>query len=241
MKFTDALISGRLIRRYKRFLADVQLSEGQVITAHTANTGAMLGCCEPGSAVWLSRSDNPKRKYAHTWELVESGEGSARTLVGINTLRANDLVAEAVKSGRVDELKQYASMQKEVRYGSENSRIDLLLSEASDKAAAPCYVEVKNVTLAKDGVGYFPDAKSLRAVKHLRELMLMKTQGAQAVIFFCVPRADVNEVRAADFIDPDYAAALKNAVEHGVLALAYRARVSPEEIVLQDSIPVVAG
>ena len=115
MKFTDALISGRLIRRYKRFLADVQLSEGQVITAHTANTGAMLGCCEPGSAVWLSRSDNPKRKYAHTWELVESGEGSARTLVGINTLRANDLVAEAVKSGRVDELKQYASMQKEVR------------------------------------------------------------------------------------------------------------------------------
>jgi sugar fermentation stimulation protein A len=241
MKFTDSLIQGRLIRRYKRFLADVQLGNGRVdgpiVTAHTANTGAMSGCCEPGSTVWLSRSHNPKRKYAYTWELVETG---AKTLVGINTLSANHLAAEAIENGRVSELKHYTSLRKEVRYGNENSRIDLLLSNDSDKTAPVCYVEVKNVTLAQEGVGYFPDAKSVRAVKHLRELMTVKAQGALAVIFFCVPREDVKEVRAAQFIDPDYALALKRAIESGVLALAYRAKVSVEEIVLQDAIPVMA-
>lgn len=238
MKYADKLIQGRLIRRYKRFLADVELADGRRITAHTANTGAMLGCCEPGSRVWLSMSNNPKRKYAYTWELVEADTGEAKTLVGINTMMANALVAEAITSGRIDALKSYDNIQREVRYGSENSRIDLLLTDTTATAAKLCYVEVKNVTLAQNGIGYFPDAKSARAVKHLRELMQVASQGQHAVIFFCVPRDDVQAVRPAGFIDENYAQALQTALQSGVQALAYRARVSPEEIILWDSVPV---
>ncbi|MCG6970746.1 MAG: DNA/RNA nuclease SfsA [Gammaproteobacteria bacterium] len=238
MKFPDSLLQGRLIRRYKRFLADVELANGQQITAHTANTGAMLGCCDPGSRVWLSVSDNPKRKYAHTWELVEVNAEGHSALVGINTLLANHLVAEAIAGGKISALNRYDSIRKEVRYGNENSRIDLLLTASADDTMSACYVEVKNVTLAREGVGYFPDAKSVRAVKHLRELMQMRLQGARAIIFFCVPREDVMEVRPAGFIDPAYAETLKTALNNGVEALAYRAKVSPEEIVLQDPLPV---
>jgi sugar fermentation stimulation protein A len=238
VKFSDTLLPGRLIRRYKRFLADVELAGGRLVTAHTANTGAMLGCCDPGSRVWLSVSDNPKRKYAYTWELVEVNADDRPTLVGINTLLANHLVAEAIEQGNILELKHYNNMRKEVRYGEENSRIDLLLTSSVDDTVSPCYVEVKNVTLAQDGIGYFPDAKSVRAVKHLRELMQMKSLGARAIIFFCVPREDVNEVRPAGFIDPTYAEALNTALEGGVEALAYRARVSSEEIMLCDPLPV---
>ena len=233
------MFEGRLLHRYKRFLADVQLSDGRIVTAHTANTGAMLGCSEPGSRVWLSKSPNPKRKYSYTWELVEAVSERGCTLVGINTLLANRLVAEAIEENRVAQLRGYASIQKEVRYGMEKSRIDLLLTTDSDSTVAPCYVEVKNVTLAKNGVAYFPDAKSARALKHLRELMQMKSQGARAVIFFCVPREDVTQVKAAGFIDPDYAQGLKNALQHGVQALAYRANVTTQKISLQDSLPVV--
>jgi sugar fermentation stimulation protein A len=238
MKFTQSLLEGRLIRRYKRFLADVELTDGRNVTAHTANTGAMTGCCEPGSRVWLSISANPKRKYAYTWELVEANEAEIKTLVGINTLLANHLVAEAIANGAVAELEHFDSIRKEVRYGDENSRIDLLLNASGDEPNGSCYVEIKNVTLAQNGIGYFPDAKSVRASKHLRELMQMRSRGAQAVIFFCVPREDVVEVRPARFIDPDYADALKRAVENGVQALAYRAKVSAHEIVLQDPLPV---
>jgi sugar fermentation stimulation protein A len=239
VKFTQSLLEGRLIRRYKRFLVDVELLGGRKLTAHTANTGAMTGCCDPGSRVWLSVSENPKRKYAHTWELVEANSGKQKTLVGINTLLANHLVAEAIASGTVAALTQYDNMRKEVRYGAENSRIDLLLSTSDAEASDCCYVEVKNVTLAQNGIGYFPDAKSARAVKHLRELMQMRSQGAQAVIFFCVQREDVVEVRPARFIDPDYAEALKTAMDNGVQALAYRAKVGAQEILLQDSLPVI--
>lgn len=238
MKFTQSLIKGRLVRRYKRFLADVELSDGRTVTAHTANTGAMTGCCDPGSKVWLSVSANPKRKYAYTWELVEANADERKTLVGINTLLANHLAAEAISNGTVAPLRHFHSIRKEVRYGNENSRIDLLLSTSKDDSGSFCYVEVKNVTLAQNSIAYFPDAKSKRAVKHLRELMQVKSQGAHAVIFFCVPREDVVEVRPARFIDPDYADALKRAVDNGVQALAYRAKVSAQEIVLQDSLPV---
>lgn len=238
MKFPDTLLPGRLIRRYKRFLADVELADGSLVTAHTANTGAMTGCCEPGSRVWLSVSDNPKRKYAYTWELVEVNAEDSPALVGINTLLANHLVAEAIEQGNIPELKQYDNIRKEVRYGEESSRIDLLLTSGADDTVSPCYVEVKNVTLAQNGIGYFPDAKSVRAVKHLRELLQMKSSGARAIIFFCVPREDVNEVRPAGFVDPAYAEGLKIALEGGVEALAYRARVSAEEIALCDPLPV---
>lgn len=237
MKFPNKLIQGWLIRRYKRFLADVRLENGEVVTAHTANTGAMLGCSEPGSRVWLSISDNPQRKYAHTWELVEVGNNNI--LVGINTLLANKLAAEAIESGVVKELSGYDSIRTEVRYGSENSRIDLLLSHGDTTQVPPCYVEVKNVTLVKDNIGYFPDAQSVRAVKHMRELTQVAMQGATAVIFFCVPREDVIEVRAADFIDPAYADGLKAAVAKGVQALAYGAKVNLNEIVLNRRLPVV--
>jgi sugar fermentation stimulation protein A len=240
MKYPHALIEGHLLRRYKRFLADVQLPEGGTVTAHTANTGSMLGCCEPGSRVWLSRSNNTKRKYPYTWELVEV-DNHKNTLVGINTMRANHLVKEAIETNKVDTLSQYTNIRTEVRYGCENSRIDLLLEtdETSATKVKPCYIEVKNVTMAQGGVGYFPDAKSVRASKHLRELLAMVEQGARAMIFFCVPRDDVSQVRPAQTIDPAYAQTLREAMTGGVEALAYRADVNPGEIWLSKKIPVV--
>ncbi len=236
MRFAQPLIEGRLLRRYKRFLADVELAGGEVITAHTANTGAMTGCAEPGSHVWLSLSDNPKRKYPHTWELVEARPG---VLAGINTQRSNALVAEAIAAGRVPALSGYSRLCHEVRYGEENSRIDLLLEF---DAAPPCYVEVKNVTLvgagAEAGVASFPDAVSRRARKHLRELEGVVAAGRRGAIFFCVQRGDVRVVRAAEQIDPDYAAALRHAVAAGVEAYALAGEVTPQGIVLNRPLPV---
>lgn len=235
MKFHPPLIGGRLIRRYKRFLADVILDSGEAVTAHCPNTGSMLGCQDPGSRVWLSRSDNPRRKYCYTWELVETAEG---TKVGIHTGRTNALVEEAIRSGAVRELPGYGEIRREVRYGQERSRVDLLLSGDPERSA--CYVEIKNVTAAVDsGVALFPDAVSARGSKHLRELMAMAAQGDRAVIFFCVQRGDVREVRPADAIDPEYGATLRQALACGVEALAYRARVGPRGIELTTPVPVV--
>jgi len=258
MKFSPPLISGRLIRRYKRFLADVELSSGEVITAHTANTGAMTGCSEPGSPVWLSRSNNVKRKYAHTWELVQvssdsGGADSGSTLVGINTLLSNQLVREAIEQGVIDELQGYGNLRAEVKYGEENSRIDLLLSNAvaavpggancdehvSLALDAKCYVEVKNVTLVESHTALFPDAVTKRGSKHLRELTQVVKQGGRAVIFYCVPRDDVFEMKPADAIDEEYGQLLRSAVKAGVEALAYTAELSPDEIVLRKKIPVI--
>lgn len=238
MHFSQPLVEGRLIKRYKRFLADVELANGKVVTAHTANTGAMAGCAEPGSRVWLSLSDNPKRKCPYTWELVETPGGD---LVGINTQLSNGLVQEAIVSGVVGELSGYGNIRSEVRYGREQSRIDLLL----EGDGPPCYVEVKNVTLvgngagAADGVGYFPDAVTARGTKHLRELMHMVQEGARAVIFFCVQRQDVAEMRPADHIDPVYGETLREAMAAGVEALAYGARLSPQAITLERALPVL--
>jgi len=245
MKFSQTLIQGTLVRRYKRFLADVLLDSGEQITAHTANTGSMLGCQTPGSRVWLSTSDNPKRKYAHTWEIVSAGTAKDATLVGINTQLSNKLVAEAIRNGVVSELQDYHSIQSEVKYGRENSRIDLMLTRNNSQQhdaehpEEPCYVEVKNVTLVEKGVAYFPDAVSKRGSKHLRELIEMVKQGNRGVIFFCVQRSDAVEVMPANHIDTDYGGWLKKAVAQGVEALAYRARVTPEEIRLTQGLPVV--
>jgi sugar fermentation stimulation protein A len=163
--FSEPLIAGTLVRRYKRFLADVVLEDGTALTAHCPNTGSMLGCQTPGSRVWLSLSDNPKRKYAHTWELVELDGGA---LVGINTGRSNALVREAIESGLMGELGGYDEIRPEVRYGDENSRVDFLLTGTN----GACYVEVKNVTAAvREGIALFPDAVSTRAARHLRELL----------------------------------------------------------------------
>ena len=235
MQFTSPLIEGRLLKRYKRFLADVELIDGSMVTAHTANTGAMTGCCEPGSHVWLSRSDNPKRKYPLTWEIIEVSPG---VLCGINTMLSNKLAHEAIESGFITELNGYQSVRSEVRYGNENSRIDLLLESGLPKNNPPCYVEVKNVTLVNDGVGLFPGAVTARGTKHLRELMEMVKQGARAVIFYCVQRNDCREVRPADNIDKLYGQTLRQAIDVGVEALAYGFHVSPTEIKPVQRLPV---
>lgn len=234
MKFNQRLITGTLIRRYKRFLADIELDDGRIVTAHTPNTGSMLGCCEPGSRVWLSDSGNPDRKYPLSWELVEAAPG---VLAGINTGLPNKLVAEGITDGTIGELQGYAGISREIRYGREKSRIDLLLEDSVKPA---CYVEVKNVTLARDGIGYFPDAVSARGSKHLRELVDVVAGGNRGVIFFCVQRKDVSEVRPADTIDTAYGAALRQALGRGVEALAWRADVSPDEIRLVEKLPVLA-
>ncbi len=245
MKFSRPLIQGTLIRRYKRFLADIELASGEQITAHTANTGSMLGCQTPGSRVWLSVSENPKRKYQHSWEIVAAGREPGATLVGINTLLSNKLVYEAISNGVVRELQGYESIQTEIKYGCENSRIDLLLQpfinaqRRSNKPCMPCYVEVKNVTLVKNGIAYFPDAVSKRGSKHLRELTEMVQQGNRGVIFFCVQRTDATGVRPADHIDSDYGRWLRLAVQQGVEALAYQAKVTPQEIELVQRLPVI--
>lgn len=233
MLFDRPLVEGRLIRRYKRFLADIQLPEG-VITAACPNTGSLMGCCEPGSRVWLSESDNAARKYRHTWELVEVG----RTMVGINTGLPNRLVAEAIASGVIAELAGYATVRREVAFGEEGSRVDLVLQ---GDGREPCYVEVKNVTAAAErGVALFPDCVSDRGARHLRELARLGRQGLRPVQLYCVQRGDVHEVRPADAIDPVYGRTLREAMRAGVEVIAYRARVTPQEIRLAEKIAVVA-
>lgn len=224
-----------LLRRYKRFLADVRLPDGRELTVHTPNTGSMLGCSEPGSRVWLRDAGEGTRKYRYSWDMTETPSG---VMVGVNTLLPNRLVMEGIVSGVIGELTGYASIRQEVRYGVEKSRIDLLLQ--GDGQRPDCYVEIKNVTTCDEtGAGFFPDAVSVRASRHLRELTEMVLQGQRAVIFFCVQRGDVQAVRPADEIDPHYGQALRAALTAGVEALAWRARVSPGEIVLERQIAVI--
>jgi len=235
MEFAPSLIPATLIRRYKRFLADVRMANGEELTVHTPNTGAMTGCAEPGSTVWLRDVDSPKRKYRYSWEVTENLQG---VMVGVHTGITNRLVSEAIEQGVVTELQGYSTVRQEVRYGEERSRIDLLLQGHED--GRDCYVEIKNVTTCDaQGYGYFPDAVSSRASKHLRELMNMVSRGQRAVIFFCVQRGDVEQVRPADEIDTLYGQTLREALAAGVEALAYRARVTPHEVVLEKALPVV--
>jgi len=236
VRFESPLIAGTLLQRYKRFLADVRLADGAIITAHTPNTGSMLGCAEPGSRVWLRVVDNSQRKYPHAWELVENAAG---VLIGINTGVVNHLVREAISGGVIRELQGYATLRQEVRYGSENSRIDLLLEGGG---RPPCYVEIKNVTAVDAaGTAFFPDAVSARGSKHLRELMQVVAQGGRGVVLFCVQRGDARAVRPADDIDPLYGRTLREAVAAGVEALAYRADVTPRAIMLDTALPVLVG
>ncbi len=235
MRFIPPLTPATLLKRYKRFLADVRLSNGTVITVHTPNTGAMTGCAEPGSTAWLRDVNNPKRKYRYSWEVTKNLQG---VMVGVHTGIVNALVCEAIDRRVIDELQGYQAIRQEVRYGEEGSRIDLLLHGHTD--GRDCYVEIKNVTTCDDEAsGYFPDAVSSRASKHLRELMNVVAQGHRAVILFCVQRGDVERVRPADEIDPVYGETLRQAVAAGVEALAYRARVTPEDVVLEKALPVI--
>ena len=223
------LISGTLIRRYKRFLADVVLEDGSTVTVHCPNSGSMKGCAAPGSPVLLSRSSNPGRKYPHTWELVLV-DGF---WVGINTALPNHLVHEAIGNGTVTELQGYTSIRPEVPYG-EHSRIDLLLEGPSGR----CFVEVKNVTMVENNRALFPDAVTTRGQKHLNELMRVVREGDRGVIFFTVQRGDGGSVSPADSIDPEYGRLLRLALSCGVEAFAYRASVSPREIFLTTGLPI---
>jgi sugar fermentation stimulation protein A len=231
VRFSSRLLAGRLVRRYKRFLADVELADGSVVTAHCPNTGALLGCRDPGMPVWLSVAGNPGRKYPYTWELVEIAPG---VRVGINTGRSNALVHEALKRGLIPEFRGFSDIRREVSLGRGSSRFDFLLSGPRRK---PCYLEVKNVTAAVEaGVALFPDAVSERAARHVDELRRLRGRGMRASVLFCVQREDVHTVRPAEEIDPAFAATLRRADSQGVLLLAYRARVTPREIVLQQRI-----
>ncbi|MDX1491175.1 MAG: DNA/RNA nuclease SfsA [Pseudohongiellaceae bacterium] len=233
MKFPSALQQAVLIKRYKRFLADVRLADGSEMTIHCPNTGSMLNCAEANSLVWYSTSENKKRKYPHTWEIVQDSSGAR---IGINTGLANRLVAEALERGKIEALTGYEKVQAEVKYGQEGSRVDFLLSA---EERPDCYIEVKNLTLMLEpGLGAFPDAVSTRAHKHLRELMEMKSQGYRAVLLYCVQHEGIQQVKPAAAIDPQYAQLLKQAKNAGVEVVALRARFSANEITLEESIPV---
>lgn len=234
MKFATPLISGTLIQRYKRFLADVRLDDGTTITATCPNTGSMMGLTAPGSKVWLSTNDSPTRKYRHTWELIEADGGKGPTLVGINTNHPNALVFEALESGRMGELKGYGSARREVKYGV-NSRIDILLE--GGLGGLNCYVEIKNVHLVRTpGLAEFPDSKTERGVKHLGELSTMVREGHKAVMVYLVQRNDVDRFDIARDIDPAYAAAFIKADKAGVEMLCYSCRLTATEILVDRRI-----
>ncbi|WP_299481272.1 DNA/RNA nuclease SfsA [uncultured Roseibium sp.] len=231
MKFAAPLVGGRLVKRYKRFLADVILdANGEEVTAHCANPGSMLGLKEPGSRVWLSLSDNPKRKLKYSWEIIEA-DGA---LVGINTAHPNKLVEEAIEDGRIDDLTGYASLRREVKYGK-NSRIDILLEGADEHKT---YVEVKNVHLMRQaGLAEFPDSVTARGAKHLHELADMVAEGHSAAMVFLVQRPDCSTLSLAADIDPAYASAFQQAKEAGVAAYAIGCDVRQDGI---DAVKPVA-
>ena len=223
-------IEGRLVRRYKRFLSDVELENGDVVVAHCANSGSMMGVAEPRSEVWLSPARNPERKLRYSWEMIRIGDG----LVGIHTGHPNRIVEEAIRAGRIAELAGYDEIRREVRYGK-NSRIDLLLE--SD-GRPPCYVEIKSVTLRRDGRAEFPDAVTARGTKHLGELSDVVAGGGRAVMLYLVQREDCRVFSVAGDIDPAYAAALVAAREAGVEVLCRSCRLTTDAIELDRAVPL---
>ena len=233
MQFNPPLQSAILIKRYKRFLADVVTPDGRELTLHCPNTGSMTGCATPGDTVWYSTSDNPKRKYAHTWELTQTQRGA---IICVNTLRANILAKEAILAGSIVELSGYNTLKSEVKYGEEKSRIDIML-QAEERQN--CYIEVKSVTLAENDSGYFPDAVTERGQKHLRELMSVAAAGDRAVILFAVLHSAIDRFSPAHHIDARYAQLLIEAQTKGVEILVYKAELSTEMMTLNKPITAV--
>lgn len=231
MEFTPPLQPATLIQRYKRFLADIVTPQGETLTIHCPNTGAMTGCGTPGDTVWYSTSENTKRKYPHTWELTQTQQGE---FICVNTLRANSLTKEAILANRLPELTGYSVLKSEVKYGAEASRIDFLL-QADDRRN--CYIEVKSVTLAEQRNGFFPDAVTLRGQKHLRELMGVAASGDRAVILFAVLHSAVEHFSPARHIDEQYARLLNDAYRQGVEILAYKAELSAKNMTLSLPLP----
>ncbi len=225
------LLSGRLLKRYKRFLADVALDSGEEVTAHCPNSGSMTGCSRPGRTVYLSRHDNPRRKLAYTWELIDMPE----SLVGVNTLMPNRLVAAAIQSGLVAPLAGYTNIRPEVKAGA-HSRLDLLLSNPDGKDK--CYVEIKNCTLVEGGAACFPDAVTSRGRQHLIELESLAAGGDRCVMFFLIQRMDARQFSPADHIDPAYGRQLRQALEAGVEILVYDVEIDLARICLRHQVPL---
>jgi sugar fermentation stimulation protein A len=225
MRFSPELEEGRLLIRYKRFLADIETASGELITIHCPNTGSMFNCMLPGGRVWFSRSNDPKRKLPGTWEISETPQGR---FACVNTGRANKLVEEALLAGVIPELNGFTSLKREVAYGVENSRVDFRL----DYPTGPAFLEVKSVTLGFDDstVAAFPDAVTQRGAKHLRELAALAREGVRAVLLYCVNLTGIEAVRPAEEIDAAYAAALRDAVAAGVEVMAYGVHLTPDEV-----------
>lgn len=234
MRFATPLETGRLVRRYKRFLADIVTDAGEHLCIHCPNTGSMLNCMGEGARVWFQRNSDPKRKLPGTWELVETPQGR---LACVNTARANRLVEEALLAGWIEELAGFTTLKREVAYGIESSRVDFRL----DYSTGPAFVEVKSVTLGfgDTAVAAFPDAVTTRGARHLRELAALARDGIRAVQLYCVNLSGIEAVRPASEIDPLYAAALRDAVAAGVEVQAYGVEISPEEIRLSRRLPVI--
>jgi len=228
MDFEAPLTVGTLVKRYKRFLADVALADGEIVTTHCANSGSMKGLKEPGAKVYLLPNQNPKAKLDWRWELIDVGT----SLVGINTARPNHIVEEGILNGTISELCGYDALRREVKYGN-NSRIDILL-----EGAQLCYVEVKSVTLREEDEARFPDAVTVRGTKHLHELMDMVAEGHRAVMVYLVQRTDCTRFALAEEIDPTYASTLREAVKAGVETLCYQCDVSPEGIYVSGALPL---
>ncbi len=228
MNFTSPLVQGTLIKRYKRFLADIKLTDRKIITVHCPNTGTMLSCSDPGNEVCISKSDNPKRKYPFTLEMVKSHG----TWVGVNTHRTNKLVVEGITKGQINEFIGFTALKTEVKV-SDHSRLDLRVTTGN----IITYVEIKNCSLAINGCAQFPDAVTVRGKKHLHELEKLAGEGLGACIFFLVQRMDAERFAPAVHIDPEYSAALRQAEKHGVRILVYQAAVNPEGIHIIRSLP----
>ena len=235
MQFPTPLLRGTLIQRYKRFLADVCLVDGAVVTATCPNTGSMMGLSTPGRTVWLSTSDSLTRKYKHTWELVEHDLGKGPKLVGVNTSHPNKIVADAIAAGEIPQLTGYATLERERKYGK-NSRIDIRLT---DPAKGTAFVEIKNVHMSRRaGRAEFPDSVTERGAKHLVELSDMVREGHRAVMIFLIQRSDVTALSLARDVDPNYGAAFDAAQRAGVEMLAIRCSLSTTGIQIEKSIPI---
>lgn len=236
MRFPAPLIEATLIKRYKRFLADVTMPDGSAITVHVANPGAMTGLAAPGSRVFLSKSDKPGRKLPHSWELVETDLGRGPELVGVNTAHPNPLVGAALAAGAIPELSGYTTIRREVKYGK-NSRVDFLL-ESADKP--PCYVEIKNVHLMRTpGLAEFPDAKTERGAKHLDELGDMVAAGHRAVMLYLIQIGSAERFALARDIDPKYGTAFDRARARGVEAMAWKCMITMDGIEIAEPVPMV--
>ena len=236
MRFPAPLFPATLVRRYKRFLADVVLASGETVTVHCANPGSMIGLNVPGARVWLSKSDNPNRKLAHSWELIEVDFGGGAELVGINTVHPNALAAEAIAAGAIAELAGYGTVRREVRYGK-NSRVDFLLEHP---ARPPCYVEIKNVHLMRrPGLAEFPDAQTERGRKHLDELGDMVETGHRAMMLYLIQIGSAERFTLARDIDPKYGAAFDRARSRGVEAIAWKCMITMDGIEIAEPVPMV--